>query len=142
MFLFLQNEVKNTGKYYYTYYQVSIKSAKTLDEKFEFIENNFDLMNDWWHTDCLMKFLGNDLYFEYAYKKAVKYVESDLPYVRRFGYVMFIPRLTKEKENLDKLFKLLKNEDVHHVVMGEAWLISFLAMTNSNRTYEYLKQCD
>ncbi len=40
------------------------------------------------------------------------------------------------------MFALLKDENVYHVVMAEAWLISFLAMCDANATYDYLKQCE
>ncbi len=139
---FLREEFLRTGKYFYTYQQVSILEKKTLDEKFAFIESTFDLMNDWYHTDAIMKFLGSQLTFEYAYEKASAYVNSEFPYARRLGYVIFIPRLTKDRSHMDELLQLLKNDDVYHVIMGEAWLISFLAMCDADAVYEYLKRCD
>lgn len=138
---FLRGQAEQ-NKYFRTYFQVSIGNRKTLDEKFAFIEENFDLLADWWHVDCLMVFLGDALDFDYALGKAQQYVKSELPYVKRFGYVMFIPRLTKDRENNNKLFSLLKNDCVHHVVMGEAWLISYIAMTDANMAFDYLKNCN
>ncbi len=80
--------------------------------------------------------------FDYAFNKAKEYVKSELPYVRRLGYVIFIPRLVRDKNNVDKLISLLKNDEEYHVIMGEAWLISFLAMCDIDKTYNYLKKCD
>ncbi len=139
---FLKPVIAGHEEYYRTYFQVSIATRATLNDKFTFLEDNFDLLRDWWHVDILMGYLGDGLDFDYAYQKAQKYVTSRLPYVRRFGYVLFIPRLVKEKKNLNKLFGLLKNEEVYHVVMAEAWLISFLAMCDANVTYDYLKHCE
>lgn len=139
---FLREEILRSGKYYYIYQQVGILKRGALDEKFEFIESTFDLMTDWVHTDGIMKFLGDELDFDYAYKKATLYVKSELPYTRRLGYVIFIPRLTRDKKNVDKLIRLLHNDEHYHVVMGEAWLISFLAMCDPEKTYNYLKNCD
>lgn len=139
---FLKPIIKEHEEYYRTYYQVSLKLRDNLDDKFKFIEDNFDLMHDWWHTDILMGYLGNDVNFDYVYDKAKYYVKSDMPYVRRLGYVIFIPRLVKDKKNIDKLVRLLKNDDNYHVVMAEAWLISFMAMCDVDMTYEYLKKCD
>ncbi len=139
---FLKEIIPEKQQYYTTYYQVSIALCDTLDEKFAFIEENQELMHDWWHTDCIMKYLGNDLTFDYAYEKAKDYVKSDLPYTRRLGYVIFIPRLTKNPENISKLWGLLKNDEAYHVIMGEAWLISFLAMCDAEQTYNYLKDCN
>ncbi len=139
---FLRDEIVRSGKYFYVYQQVGILERHTLDEKFEFIESTFDLMSDWVHTDTIMKFLGNSLNFEYAYEKASHYVMSEMPYTRRLGYVIFIPRLTKDPDHIEPLLKLLKNENHYHVVMGEAWLISALAMCDPDQTYDYLKLCD
>ncbi len=139
---FLREYVPEHQEYYQVYYQVSLALRNTLDEKFAFIEENQELMHDWWHTDCIMKYLGNALDFDYAYEKAKKYVESSLPYTRRLGYVIFIPRLTKNPNNIEKLCALLKNDEVYHVVMGEAWLISYLAMCDADQTYRYLRDCE
>ncbi len=139
---FLKPIIADHQEYYRTYFQVSIALKKTLDEKFKFIEENFNLLSDWWHTDGIVVFLEDSMNFDYAYVKATEYVKSDLPYVRRLGYVLFIPRLVKDKNNIEKLTRLLKNDDEYHVVMGEAWLISYLAMCDVEKTYNYIKNCD
>lgn len=134
--------LRGLNQYFYIYQQVEIKEKHTLDEKFQFIESTFELMNDWVHTDGIMKFLGSELDFDYAYEKAKLYVTSEWPYARRLGYVIFIPRLTKDKKNVDKLLRLFKNDEHHHVIMAQAWLLSFLAMCDVDKTYAYLKTCD
>ncbi len=128
---FLKPIIAGHEEYYRTYFQVSIAIQASLDEKFAFSEDSFDLLHDWWHVVILMGCLGDGLDFDYAYQKAKEYVKSPLPYVRRFGTVLFIPRLVKEKKNLNNLFNLLKDDDAYHVVMAEAWLISFLAINPS-----------
>ncbi len=138
---FLKPVIADHEEYYRTYFAVSITLCKTLDEKFAFIEDNFDLLHDWWHVDGITVFLGDCLDFDYACKKAVEYIKSDLPYVRRLGYVFFIPRLVKDRANTDKLLALLKNDDEYHVVMGEAWLLSYIAMYDTEKAYEYIKNC-
>ncbi len=139
---FLRPIVPQKQEYYRTYFQVSIGLCPTLEGKMQFIEDNLELMQDWWHTDCIPVFLGKELDFDTAYQKACIWVQSDLPYARRLGYIIFIPRLVKDREKVDQLLSLLKNDDVYHVVMGEAWLISFLGMCDPDKTYDYLKRCD
>ncbi len=139
---FLKTIIAEHEEYYRTYFQVSIATRKTLEEKFTFIEENFHLLHDWWHVDILMGFLGNSITFEYAFMKAQQYVKSEMPYVRRFGYVMFIPRLVKDENKLDDLLSLLGNDDEYHVIMGEAWLLSYIAMCDTDKAYEYIKNCD
>lgn len=139
---FFKPIIANHEEYYRTYFQVSLALRKDIDDKFLFIEDNFYLFHDWWHVDTMMCLLDNSLKFDYAFNKAQKYIKSNLPYVRRLGYVIFIPRLVKDKKNVDKLLSLLKNDDHYHVVMGEAWLISYLAMCDADKVYNYLKNCD
>lgn len=140
---FLEPHVRrNDGRYFRTYYQVSLHDKKTIEEKLAFIEAHFDLLGDWWHTDILIPFLGNALPFELALEKAKVYTKHALPYVRRLGYVLFIPRLVRDPQRIEPLFALLHNDEVYHVVMAEAWLISFLGMCAPDRTLAWLKDCD
>ncbi len=139
---FLEPYVReNDGKYFRTYFQVSLQERKTIEEKLAFIEAHFDLLSDWWHTDILPPFLGDKLPFELALEKARVYTVHPLPYVRRLGYVLFIPRLVRAPARIEPLFALLHNDGTFHVVMAEAWLISFLGMCAPERTLAYLKTC-
>ncbi len=139
---FLRSALPEHEEYYRTYFGVTIAQRKTKEEKMAFIEDNFDLLHDWWHVDSIVSFLGGSLDFDYALTKAKEYIESDLPYVRRLGYVLFIPRLVRDAAKIEPLFALFKNDSEYHVVMGEAWLISYLAMCDADRTYKYLQGCD
>ena len=76
---------------------------------------------------------------DYAYNKAKEYVNSNYPFLRRYGYVLFMPKLVKENEAFDLIISLLKDDDEYYVIMSEAWLISFLAIYHPLRTLEYLK---
>ncbi len=140
---FLEPHVRrNDGKYFRTYFQVSLHAKRTIGEKLAFIEAHADLLQDWWHTDTLVPFLGDSLPFEVALEKARTYTVHPLPYVRRLGYVLFIPRLVRDADRIEPLFSLLHNDDAYHVVMAEAWLISFLGMCAPDRTLAYLRECD
>ncbi len=129
------------AEYYRSYFQVTLKQLVTKEDKMAFIEANFDLLQDWWHVDSIVSFLGNSLDFDYALAKAKEYILSDLPYVRRLGYVLFIPRLVRDPARNEALFSLFRNDSVYHVIMAEAWLLSFLAMADPDRIYRYLKTC-
>ncbi len=139
---FLRPIVPEKQQYFRTYFQVSLDYLPTIEEKMQFIEANFDLLQDWWHTDTLPQFLGNKLPFDYALEKAQQYVQSARPYVRRWGYVLFIPRLVHDPARIEPLFALFKNDSEYHVVIAQAWLISYLAMCDPDRTWAYLKDCD
>ncbi len=139
---FLRAALPEHQEYYRTYFQVSILQRRTKEEKMAFVEANFDLLGDWWHVDGIVSFLGDSLDFDYALVKAREYIRSPLPYVRRLGYVLFIPRLVRDGSRIGPLFGLFQNDPVYHVVMAQAWLLSYLAMCDAERTYAYLRDCD
>ncbi len=139
---FLRPVLAEHQEYYRTYFQVTIMQLKSKEEKMAFIEDNFDLLHDWWHVDGIVSFLGDSLDFDYALRKAKKYIKSDLPYVRRLGFVLFIPRLVRDATKIEPLFELFENDEEYHVIMGESWLLSYLAMCDADRTYNYILNCD
>ncbi len=136
---FLKEIVLNRQEFYRTYFQVEMGKLNNYKDQMKFIEDNYLLLNDWWHVDELTQFV-NILDLKYAYNKAKKYVNSKHPFLRRWGYVLFMPRLVKEKEAFDLIISLLKDDDEYYVVMAEAWLISYLAIYHPERTLEYLNK--
>ena len=93
-------------------------------------------------VDQLPQFLGKSLNLELAYEKAKVYVESNLTFTRRWGYVIFMPSLVKDKKSFDLIVSLLKNDNEYYVIMAEAWLISYLAIYHPEKTYKYLSDCN
>lgn len=138
---FLRDIVLERQEYHRTYFQVSIGQLDGIETKLSFIEDNFDKLNDWWHVDQLSQFVGKELTFDLAYKKAKEYIKSDMPFARRWGYVMFMPTLVKDKNIADMLFELFKNDDEYYVQMAEAWLLSYLGIYAPEKTLEYLTKC-
>ena len=138
---FLKDIVLEKQEYHRTYFQVSLGNLNSVDEQFLFLENNFSLLQDWWHVDQLQQFIKKDLTLDYAYKKAKEYIQSDLPFVRRWAYVMFMPTLVKDKNSFDKLVSLLKDDNEYYVIMAEAWLISYMAIYYPEKTLKYIKSC-
>ena len=136
---FLKDVVLERQEFHRTYFQVSLAQLKTIEEQYEFIENNFLLLNDWWHVDQLTQFLRKQD-FEYSFNKAKVYINHPHPFARRWGYVLFMPTLVKQKEAL-RLFELFKNDSEYYVIMAEAWLISYLGIYYPNETYDYLLNC-
>ena len=138
---FLGEIVLAKQEYHRTFFQVSLAQRKTIEDKFSFIEEHFDKLQDWWHVDQLSQFVDKDLTFDFAYEKAAKYIQSELTFARRWGYVMFMPTLVKKEEAAEKLFSLFKDDDEYYVQMAEAWLISYLGIYYPEKTLEYLKGC-
>lgn len=133
----LKNYVKDNDLYNRTYFQVSLGILNTYVEQYEFIEQNALLLNDWWHTDQLTQFIEvPDIYF--AAKKASEYIYAEHPFLRRWGYVMFMPTLVKQQEAFDLITPLFKDDDEYYVQMAQAWLISYLAIYHPEKTLSYL----
>lgn len=115
------------------YYYVTLNQIKDIDERMKFIHNNL-LFNDWWHTDELIGYVC-DLNFEKAFSYAKNYVKSTDPFIRRWGYVMFISKqcIGHAKE----LLQLMHNDEHYYVQMAEAWLITELAVFEPEVVYEW-----
>ncbi len=138
---FLRDIVLGKQQYHRTFFQVSLAQRANLEEKLEFIEENFDLLQDWWHVDQLSQFVDKYLTFDYVYEKAKEYIKNDKPFVRRWGYVIFMPSLVKDIDVVDKLLALFKDDDEYYVQMAEAWLISYLGIYAPEKTLLYLEHC-
>lgn len=135
---FLKNIILERQEFHRTYFQVSLAQIDKVEDQFKFIEDNFDLLNDWWHVDQLPQFL-KDFDLDFAYEKASYYVTLDNTFARRWGYVLFMPTIVKEEEAFEKIVSLLKNDSEYYVIMAEAWLISYLAIYHFDKTYEFIK---
>lgn len=138
---YLKNIIDKEDKYHRTYFQVSLSYLKTVEEKMKFIEENAYLLNDWWHVDQLPQFLKN-LNLEYVYNKAKIYCNDNNPFLRRWGYVIFMPTLVKDERSFDMIISLLKNDEHYYVIIAEAWLISYLAIYFPEKTLKYLNDCN
>lgn len=139
---FLEDIILEKQQYHRTYFQVSLASFNNINDKLKFIEDNFDKLNDWWHVDQLSQFVDKMLEFDVAYDKAKNYIQSNMTFARRWGYVLFMPSLVKDINRSEEIFKLFKNDDEYYVQMAEAWLLSYLAIYNPEKTLEYLKSCN
>ena len=120
------------------YYFVALKQMKDVYQRMEFIHQNL-LFSDWWHTDQLIKFV-KEIDFDTAFAHAQEYVKSDDPYIRRWGYVMFISELCRKKENLGKILTLFKNDDHYTNQMAEGWLICELAIFFPEEMFKWFKE--
>lgn len=138
---FLADIVLEDQRFHRTYFQVSLAQLKTMEEKLQFIEDNFDKLQDWWHVDQLLQFVDKYLEFDYVYEKAKKYIENDLLFARRWGYVIFMTSLVKDERNADKIFLLFKDDDEYYVQMAQAWLLSYLGIYYPEKTAAYLREC-
>ena len=133
----LRAHVLTQQQFHRIYFYVSLEQIKNVDERMAFIHENL-LFSDWWHKDKLIGYVA-DLGFEAALKYTLEYVKSEEPFVRRWGYVLFISRL--RRGHAEQLLALMKNDGHYYVQMGEAWLIAELAVTEPQAVHEWLAIC-
>lgn len=120
----LRPYVLSQQQFHRVYFYVALKQLKTAEERMAFIHENL-LFSDWWHTDQLIGFVA-DMDFDRALDYAKSYIGDDDPFIRRWGYVLFISRLCKDRAA--ELLPLMKNDGHYYVQMAQAWLIAELAV--------------
>ncbi len=136
----LREHVKRYPMLHRTYFQVSLSQQKDFKEQFQFIDQNLDLLMDWWHVDQLTQFIYKPLDFAYAHHLACKYTRSEETFTRRWGYVLFLTGLQREVEHLDAIWSLLKDDQEYYVQMAEAWLICELVVYHPQKAILLLEQ--
>ena len=119
------------------YFYTALKQMKSVDDRMAFIHINL-LFEDWWHTDELISFVA-DLDFDRAMEYAKNYVKSNDPFIRRWGYVMFISRLGRGRA--EDLLPLMHDDGHYYVQMAEAWLIAELAIFQPEYVHRWLTAC-
>lgn len=120
------------------YYYVSLEQIRSADARMAFIHENL-LFSDWWHTDQIIGYVA-DLDFDAALRYAKNYMHSEDPFIRRWGYVLFISRLCKG--HAGELLPLMHDDGHYYVQMAEGWLIAELAVHEPEAVYAWLRQND
>lgn len=121
------------------YFHTSLKQIPDANARLRWIDDNL-LFSDWWHTDQLIDFV-KDADFSLAHGYAARYVTDADPFVRRWGYVMFISRLCRREERLSPILSLMHDDDHYYVQMAEAWLIAELAVFFPEAVHGWLAGC-
>ncbi len=122
-----------------TYFEVTMKQMDNYETQFKFVEDNQELLRDWWHVDQLTQYITKPIDFDYAFKKARKYIKHKNPFMRRWGYVLFLTNLEKDPKHTEKILSLMKDDSEYYVQMGEAWLICELAKYNLDEVLTFLR---
>lgn len=137
---FLREHVLDEQQFHRIYYHGTLKQIRGAEARLKWIDGNL-LFSDWWHTDELINFV-KDADPNSALAYARRYVLDDDPFIRRWGYVMFISKLCRRREHLDDILSLLHNDEHYYVQMGEAWLLAELAVFFPDEVEAWIAQCD
>lgn len=134
----LRPYILSEQQFHRIYYYVSLNQIKNVDERMEFIHENL-LFSDWWHTDQVISYVA-DLDFDTALHYAKDYIHSEDPFIRRWGYVLFISKLCKG--HAKELLPLMHDDEHYYVQMAQAWLIAELVVYEPEDVYEWFQQND
>lgn len=134
----LRPYILSEQQFHRIYYYVTLDQIRSVDERMAFIHENL-LFSDWWHTDQLIHYVA-DLDFNTALRYAREYMHDEDPFVRRWGYVLFISRLCKG--HAGELLPLMHDDDAYYVQMAEAWLVAQLAIWEPESVWEWFRKND
>ena len=129
----LRPYILSEQQFHRIYFYVTLDQIRKVEERMAFIHENL-LFSDWWHTDQLISYVSK-LDFDTALGYAKEYVRSTDPFIRRWGYVLFISKLCIG--HAEQILPLIKDDDAYYVQMGEAWLIAQLAITEPEAVWEW-----
>lgn len=134
----LRPYILDEQQFHRIYYYVSLNQIKNVNQRMTFIHENL-LFSDWWHTDQIISYVA-DLDFDTALHYANGYIRSEDPFIRRWGYVMFISKLCKG--HAAELLLLMHDDEEYYVQMAEAWLIAEIAVHEPEAVYEWFQKND
>lgn len=120
----LRAYIPEQQQFHRIYFYVSLDQIKNVNARMAFIDENL-LFSDWWHTDQLIHYVAK-LDFDTALRYAARYTVSYDPFIRRWGYVLFISKLCRG--HAEELFPLMHDDEHYSVQMAQAWLIAELAV--------------
>ena len=136
---FLKPFVLTEQQFHRIYFHGSLKQIPDANDRLLWIDKNL-LFSDWWHTDQCIDFVKTaDIRTALGYAR--QYVNHDDPFIRRWGYVMFISKLCRNENTLGEILALMHNDGHYYVQMAEAWLIAELAVFFPEEVLVWLREC-
>ena len=134
----LRPHILQQQQYHRIYFYVSLLQRETVEERMAFIHENL-LFSDWWHTDQIINFVA-ELDFDLALSYAREYIQSDDPFIRRWGYVLFISKLGRGRAK--EILPLIHDDDHYYVQMAQGWLVAELAVHEPEKVYDWFWKND
>ena len=134
----LRPYILDQQQFHRIYYYVALQQIKDAAGRMAFIHENL-LFSDWWHTDQIISYVA-DLDFDTALSYAKVYIRAEDPFIRRWGYVLFISKLCRG--HADALLPLMRDDDHYYVQMAQAWLIAELAVFEPEVVHRWFREND
>lgn len=120
------------------YFATNLIRLKSIEDKLNFINENKIYLRDRSNVDELLNYF-KEISLDFALENYKKNINEENLYARRWAYVQFNKNLYKNNEYIDIILSLIKDDSEYYVIMAEAWLLSLLAVSNKDKTYNFLK---
>lgn len=124
----------------FLYFAIGLQQKKTLNEQVEFVFENNEHLLSWGITDSTYQYFKVGV-FENTLPTIKLFISQKEEFLIRYGY-LFLFKFLKDTTIYDTIFGLFKNSDFFYVKMAEAWILSYLYIYDSKKTYDYLFSSD
>lgn len=124
----------------FLYFAIGLQQKKTLNEQVEFVFENKEHLLSWGITDSTYQFFKVST-FEKTLPTIKLFIGQKEEFLIRYGYLLLF-KFLKDTTLYDTIFSLFKNSDFFYVKMAEAWILSYLYIYDSKKTYDYLFSSD
>lgn len=124
----------------FLYFAIGLQQKKTLKEQVDFVFENKEHLLSWGITDSTYQYFKVSV-FEKALPTVKLFISQKEEFLIRYGY-LFLFKFLKDTTIYDTIFGLFKNSDFFYVKMVEAWVLSYLYIYDSKKTYDYLFSSD
>lgn len=124
----------------FLYFAIGLQQKKTLEEQVEFVFENKEHLLSWGITDSTYQYFKVSI-FEKTLPTIKLFISQKEEFLIRYGYLLLF-KFLKDPTIHDTIFGLVKNSDFFYVKMAEAWILSYLYIYDSKKTYDYLFSSD
>ena len=124
----------------FLYFAIGLQQKKTLKEQVDFVFENKEHLLSWGITDSTYQYFKVSV-FEKTLPTIKLFISQKEEFLIRYGY-LFLFKFLKDTAIYDTIFGLFKNSDFFYVKMVEAWVLSYLYIYDSKKTYDYLFSSD
>ena len=124
----------------FLYFAIGLQQKKTLKEQVDFVFENKEHLLSWGISDSTYQYFKVSV-FEKTLPTIKLFISQKEEFLIRYGYLLLF-KFLKDTTIYDTIFGLFKNSDFFYVKMVEAWILSYLYIYDSKKTYDYLFSSD
>ena len=124
----------------FLYFAIGLQQKKTLKDQVDFVFKNRAHLLSWGITDSTYQYFKVED-FNGTLPIIKLFISQKEEFLIRYGYLLLFNYI-KDITIYKSVFNLFKNSDFFYVKMVEAWILSYLYIYDSKKTYDYLFSSD